>query len=385
MKKTIWIVVVVVVVALIAVWFWGKDAKEASGEPIKIGQMSGLSGVGSEIGEEERNGALLAVEEINARGGIDGRPINLISEDTPNLDLKQGASVARKLITVDNVLAIVGPQWDGQGEVVSSIASDQKVPVISPNVSTDVEAKIDSPYFFTTWPKNEVGIRELLRFAKERGWKKIAIVEPANFSFWLFTSNLFEKNAKEFGVEVVAKEMGADYNIVDYRTLILKAKSKKPDAFFGSYADLQCVFLKQSKEMGAELPLLSTESAGTPKTLEECPDLMKNRLFFATPNQSNGYEKFEKSYETRFKKKPLSPSAATSYNAVLALAETIGDLIKSGKDVSRENIKIGLENVEFAGGVSIPVIKFDEKGFIETPLGSFEMQTVKDGEFVRVE
>lgn len=389
MDKTTKIIIWLVVIALV-IWGISSFSKKtpvtpASGEVIKIGQMSGLTGIGSDIGVEERNGALLAVEEINARGGIAGRAIDLVSEDSPPFDLKQGVSVSRKLISVNNVLAIVGPQWDGQSEVVASVSGQEKVPVISPNASADIETKIDSPYFFTTWPKNEVGIRELLKFAKERGWKKVAIVQPANFSFWAYTASLLEKNAPEFGIEIVAKEMGTDFSVVDYRTLIAKAKLKNPDAFFGTYADVECVFMKQSRDLGLAIPLLSTESAGTPKALADCPDLLKDRLYFSTLAQGNGYDKFAEAYEKRFDQKPLSPSAVTAYNAILVLSDVIENLIKSGKEVTRENIKVGLDSIKFENGVSMPVIEFDEKGFVITSPEAFEMQTVRDGQFVKLE
>lgn len=387
MDKTTKIIIWIVVIAL-AIWGVTSFTKKAPVsnpiEVIKIGQMSGLTGVGSDIGVEERNGALLAVEEVNANGGAAGRMLALVSEDSPPLDLKQGASVAKKLMGINKVLAVVGPQWDGQSEVLAAIAKDERVPVISPNASTDIETKIDSPYFFTTWPKNEVGIRELLKFAKERGWKKLAIVQPANLSFWLYTSNLLEKNAPEFGIEIVAREMGSDYSVYDYRTLIFKAKAKNPDAFFGSYAELECVFLRQSKELGVAIPLLSTESAGTPKALADCPDLLENRLYFATPSHGNGYEDFAEAYGKRFGQKPLSPSAVTAYNAVKVIAHVIGNLAESAKEINRENVRDALEGVRFEDSVSLPVIEFDEKGFVNTPLGAFEMHTVRGGQFVKV-
>jgi branched-chain amino acid transport system substrate-binding protein len=318
-------------------------------------------------------------------GGVGGLMIELIIEDAPALDLKQGVSVAKKLMTIDNVLAIVGPQWDSQAEVVAAVAAEQMVPVISPNASTDIEEKIDSPYFFTTWPKNEVGVRKLLEFAQSKGWTKIAVVQPANQSFWLYTTNLLEKNAPEFGIEIVAKEMGVDYNTVDYRTLITKAKATEPNAFFGSYADLECVFLRQSDELKAPLPLLSTESAGTPKALRECPELMKDRLFFATPGQGYAYQTFEQNYEERFGQKPLSPSAATSYDAVLALSQVLNNLLETGQELTRDNIRNGLYKIRFESGVSMPVIEFDDKGFVITPPDAFEIRTVRNGQFVRLE
>ena len=376
------------IAAIVAIIIFASSARRSpadSGGAIKIGQMSALTDVGSDIGIEERNGAILAIERLNKEGGIAGRHIQLISEDTPAFDLKKGASVINKLISSDGVVAIIGPQWDSEGEVVAAISAARKVPVVSQNVSTDIESKVNSPYFFETWPDDEVGIRADLNYARSRGWKKIAIIEPANFSFWLFTANLFKKNAPEYGITVVAEEMGTDFNNVDYRTLISKAKVAKPDAFFGSYADLECVFLKQTKEQGIAIPFLSTDSALNVKALWDCANDMQGRLYFSTPNRGNGFDQFVIDYQTRFGQKPLASSAATAYNAGLVLGDVMKKLAAAAKEINRENIKDALKMEKFEGGVSIRTIQFNEKGFLVTPVDAFEIQTVKDGKFVKAD
>lgn len=381
-KKGIWIVIAIVAVIVIILV---SNHRSNFSEAIKIGQMSALTNIGSDIGEEERNGTLLAIEKVNAGGGVDGRQIQMISEDTPAFDVKAGAAAANKLIAVDGVVAIVGPQWDSEGEVLASISADKKVPVISQNVSTDIESKINSDYFFVTWPDDEVGIRAILQFAKDKGWKKIAIIEPANFSFWSYTANLMQKNASEFGISIVSKEMGTDISNVDYRTLLSKAKLQKPDALFGSFADIQCVFLKQSKEQGLNLPFLSTDSAGNPKPLAECPDLLNGRLYFSTPSQGHGYTEFVQAYEKRFGAKPQTSSAVSAYNAGLVLAEALKNLDKAGKEITRENVKTELSQIQFTGGVSMETIQFNDKGYVVTQPQSYEMRTVKEGKFVKAE
>lgn len=353
--------------------------------PMKIGQMSGLTGDGSDIGTDEADGAILAVEQINATGGISGRPLQLISEDTPPFDLKKGASVAEKLTSVDQVAAIVGPQWDSQGELMAAFSGSHKIPVISQNVSTDIESKINSPYFFVTWPDDEVGIKQVLQYAQSKGWKKIAIIEPANFSFWLFTANLMKKNAPAYGIQIVDTEMGTDFGNVDYRTLISKTKSSNPDAVFGSYTDLECTFLKQMKEQGMNVPFLSTDSAGSPKALTECPSLLEGKLFYATMSKKNGYDEFAKAFKVRFGQKPISPSAATAYNAVQVLAQVLKQLSASNTPVTRDAIANGLRSADLKGAVSIGEIRFNEKGYVITPPDAYEMRTVKEGEFVKAE
>lgn len=385
-KKAIWSLIVVIVVAIGALSVYlGRGHETGNIQPILIGQMSGLTGTGADIGAEERNGTLLAIEQINERGGIAGRKLQMISEDAPPFDLKKGASAAQKLISADNVMSIIGPQWDGQGELMASMSASQKVPVISQNVSTDIESKISSPYFFVTWPSDEEGIKKLLGFAQLKGWKKISIIQPANFSFWLFTTNLMKQNAAAYGIEIISTEMGNDFGNVDYRTLITKTKARKPDAVFGAFAELECAFLKQMQEQGMNVPLLSTDSAGSPKAIVQCANLLEGRLFYATMSKGNGYDAFAAAYTTRFGHGPISPSAATAYNAVMVLADVMKKLDASGTPITRENIRAGLKEVDFKDAVSIGEIRFNDKGYVITPSDAYQINMVKAGKFVKAE
>jgi branched-chain amino acid transport system substrate-binding protein len=356
-----------------------EDSK--SSEIIKIGQVSSLSSVGSDIGVEERNGALLALEEINAKGGIKDKQLEMISEDSSEDKIRNAASVFQKLVNVDKVIGIVGPQWDGSGTVAVSMSKELKVPVISPNVSPQVEKDVNSEYFFSNFYSNEVGIQVLLEFAKEKGYKNIAIVQPANVSFWEYTSRLFRENAPDYGITVVSEEYGTDFLNSDYKTIITKAKQKNPDALFGSYSDLECSFLKQAKGQGLNVPLLSTESAGNPKVLKDCPEVLEESLYYSTPKQYENYKDFESKYEKRFGTKPLSPTAVTAYDAMMILVQAI----ENADSLDRQSVRNELEKIEFKKGYSMPEIKFDELGFVITNKETFTVKTVKNAEFVDAE
>lgn len=383
-KKAVWLIaVLVLLIVIVVVRGASHNGAVTSTQPIKIGQMSGLTGIGSDIGVDEKNGALLAVEQINQAGGIAGRQLQMISEDAPNFDLKAGASAAQKLEAVDQVLAIIGPQWDTEGGLMATFSGTHKIPVISQNVSTDIESSVDSPYFFVTWPDDEVGIKNVLSYAQSKGFKKIAIIEPGNYSFWLFTANLFKKNAPAYGINIVDTELNSDFSNVDYRTLIAKAKAAKPDAMFGTFEELECSFLKQAQGQGLNVPLLSTDSAGNPKALSECADQLQGRLFYTTMNRGNGYDGFSKAFAERFGHEPITPSAATAYNAVMTLADVLKNLAGSGTPITRDSIQQGLRTVDYKGAVSIGEIKFNEKGYVVTPPAAYEMRTVKDGAFVK--
>lgn len=391
MKRNNIIGIILAIAVILVIMYFASGNSIKSQETVKIGQISALSGFGSDVGQEERNGALLAVEYVNSNDGINGKKIEMISEDVSIDKLKVTSSAIQKLVNIDKVLAIVGPQWDDAASIAVPLSKDLKIPIISPNSSPQVEEKVVSDYFFGTFYSDEIGIKTILKFAKEKGYKRIAIVQPANFGFWKYTSDLMKNNAESYGAEIVSEEYGNDLANTDYKTLIAKAKQSNPDAVFGSYAELECPFVQQAKNQDLNVPLLSTESAGTVKVLKDCPSTVEGSLYYSTPRQDSKYDEFEKAYVARFGSKPLSSSAVTSYDAILVVAEAM----KNSKDINsanaedltlvRNSIRDEVAKIRFVKGSSMSEIIFDQKGFVVTKVDAFMIKGVKGGEFGKIE
>lgn len=382
--KTLGFGMVLIAVVLIALYV-GSQGQNGSGmgpdslskEPIKIGGISALTGVGSAIGEEERRGAALAVEEINAAGGIAGRPLQLTSEDVSIDKMKNAATVAQKLIAADEVVAIVGPQWDEPAEPILPIIEKAKVPMIGPDTSDQLEKATNYEYFFSTWYDNRVGIRELLRYAQKRGWKNIAIIRPIDGGFWKFTADTMLAEASSYGVNIVDDIDMGNPLILDFRTPILKVKAKKPDAVFIVTSDYnQCTFLKQANELGLNVPKLGTESSGDFVSLKNCPKLLENS-YFSSPKQTVSGKEFIERFKAKYGDVPKFPSAVTAYDAVRVLAEAL----KKTNGEGAEKLRDAIATTHIAGA-SLSDIKFNSKGFIETPEDAFEMMTARGGQFV---
>lgn len=376
-----WIMGAILVTALVLlVVFTGSQNNVTGGEPVKFGQISARSGIGASIGEEEFNGAVLAVEEINESGGVLGRPLELISEDVSLDKLREAGSAVQKLINSDNVVAIIGPQWDEPALAIAPIIEEAQIPTISPNLTQVAEQDQSYDYLFSTWYSNEVGTKEILKFANERGWTDVMIVQPAKGGFWELVSGYFRIFAPEYGITVIGEEFGTDLGSTNYRSLILKAKQLNPDAVFGTFAEFECPFLKQASELGLEAPLISTESAGTPTALDNCGDILEGKLYFSTPVQNERYQEFALAYKERFGHEPRTPSAVTSYDAVRVTAAAI----EEAGTTESQAVRDALSEIEFTNSVSLPRIKFDDKGYVITPATAFEVQSVKSGEFVNV-
>ncbi|MEN9921531.1 MAG: hypothetical protein RLZZ517_509 [Candidatus Parcubacteria bacterium] len=368
-------VLVLVVIALLFVFQTPKNK-----ETIKIGGLSALTGVGAAIGEEERKGMLLAVEEINAKGGIRGQKIELVSEDLSLDKIKQAVTVTQKLINTDKVVAIVGPQWDEPAGPILPIIEAAKVPMVGADNSDQLEKDTNYEYFFSTWYDNRVGVREILRYADKNNIRKITIIKLLSAGFWEFTAQSMIQDASKYNVQIAdVIDLGNPLEL-DFRTVLLKASQSKPDAIFIVTSDYnQCVFLKQKKELGINIQTFGTESSGDGVSLKNCPDLMSERLWSA-PKESNEYKDFQSRFEKRFGEKPKFPSAANAYDSVMVIAEGL----KKTKGTGNEALRNAIAETKIKG-VSLEDISFNEKGFVKTPEDTFIMKTSSSGNIIDVQ
>jgi branched-chain amino acid transport system substrate-binding protein len=381
MKKALWIIGLAVLIG--AGVFVSKNTKESpdSIRPIKIGSVSALSGVGVPVGEEERNGALLAVLEINARGGVSGRMLELVPEDISIDKLKVAPSVISKLVNIDKVVAIVGAQWDEPSEAIIPSIESLKIPTISPDATSHVEVDKDASYFFSTWYDSRVGIRTILSYAKEQSLKRIYIIRPINGGFWKFTADLITEYAPEYGVEIVGDVDLGNPLTMDFRTPLAKVKSVRPDAIFVVTTDPnQCVLSRQAKELGLTMPILATEAAGNYDSLSKCAHYLET-TYFSTPVQSDSYRAFESAYSKMFGRPPQYPSAVNAFDAIYVIAQALDETDGQGGALLRDEIA----KTKNMSGASLSKISLDKKGYLVTPSDSFEMKTVRDGKFVKVD
>ncbi|PIR04572.1 MAG: hypothetical protein COV59_00400 [Candidatus Magasanikbacteria bacterium CG11_big_fil_rev_8_21_14_0_20_39_34] len=347
-------------------------------DPIVVGGVFALTGVGAAIGEQEYKGAQLAVDEVNAAGGIDGRRVTFMVEDVSIDKMSMGTQAIQKLLQVDKVVGIVGPTWDEPAQQMLPIIENAQVPILMPDQTNDLEREQNFSFAFSTWYDNRVGIRELLRYAQKENIKRVAIIRPVGGGFWEFTRNVFLQYAPEFGVEVIEDiDLGNPLE-TDFRTPLTKIKAKQPDAIFIVVSDYnECTFMKQAKELGINIPILSTESAGNEISRQGCANILEN-MYFSTPKHTSRYQEFEKRFQEHFHASPLFPSVTTSYDAMKILLDGIHETGSTDGNV----LRIWLENVKDYKGVSFENIQFDKQGFVSTDEDVFEMKTLRNGIFV---
>ena len=150
-------------------------ASTADGEPILIGALYPMTGALADSGQNMKDGIDLAVEEINAAGGISGRPIQIVYGDTQGANAT-GMTEMERLITQDKVMAVMGAYQSGVTEVVSQVAENYQVPMITANATSDSLTSHGYEYFFRLAPTNMMFIRDMEQYLLDLSAKDLSLI-----------------------------------------------------------------------------------------------------------------------------------------------------------------------------------------------------------------
>ncbi|HYA02556.1 MAG TPA: ABC transporter substrate-binding protein, partial [Syntrophobacteria bacterium] len=182
----------------------GGCAQKDSGKgPIKIGGLFSITGPNSFLGEPERNSMQLLAEQINAKGGINGRPLELVIYDDEG-DESKAVLNANKLIEKDQVLAIVGPSLTGTTMAVIPIVEKAEVPLISCAAGVKITTPVKK-WVFKTPQTDVMAVAKIYEFMKRQGVRKIALLTVSNAFGDSGREQLLEQ-AAGVGLQVVGDE-----------------------------------------------------------------------------------------------------------------------------------------------------------------------------------
>jgi branched-chain amino acid transport system substrate-binding protein len=387
MRNRFWIFVVLVV-ALAAVPGCRRAPEEAAeaGEPYRIGAIFAVTGPASWLGEPEKRTALMLQEEINAGGGVNGRPIKVIVEDTEG-DENKGLNAVNKLIVRDNVIAIIGPSRSGTSMAVIPITEEAKVPLVSCAAAQAIVAP-EHRYTFQTPQQDRHAVRKIFGHMKSKGIEKVAIITGTT-GFGKEGRKKLIDLADEYGIEIVADETYAPAD-TDMTAQLTKIRDTGPEAIVNwSIVPAQSIVMKNKKTLGMEMPLYQSHGFGNIKYVEAAGDAAEGVLFPAgrllvceqLPDdhpQKKLLVDYKTAYEAKFNE-PVSTFGGHAYDAlnmVVAALEEVGD--------DREGIRNALEQTTgFVGtGGIYNMSPEDHNGLNED---AFEMLTVRDGTFVLAE
>jgi len=258
LKIIIGLIILVLVIWGLASLLGGKTPTTTETGPIKIGFISALTGDVSSVGTVNKAAAEIAVEEINAAGGINGRQIEMIYEDG-KCSAKDAVNAAQKLISIDKVSVIIGGLCSTETSAFVAQAMQDKVIVFSPGSSAPGLSQAGQ-YFFRSYPSDNFQGKFAAEYAYNTlGARKVAVIY--HISDWgSGVKDVFVSRFKELGGQIVTEE-GSPQTARDYRTSLTKIRDLKPDLVFAPlYPDGAIVALKQAQEQGLKVEVMGDDS-----------------------------------------------------------------------------------------------------------------------------
>jgi len=363
MQKRILIFIAALFVGFL-LWRLVPATDQGSDESIKIGGAFSFTGFSEEWGVPSRNGVMLAIEDLNKSGGINGKKMVLVEEDTKGTEIGSVGAV-HKLADVDSVKFIIGPTWlDGFGGP-RPLSDNGKLLMIAPDsLAAGIQRDHAFPYIFTTWYRADKEMQALAKEIALDGMKKVEMFTVKDDFFTELNKNLknslIEENISVGELHELASETS------DFRTDLLKAKQSGVDAaFFGFDGEKSLLsFLKQRRELFPELRLYASESVSSFIGQEDFKELTNGVKFVSPADPDNGWKA---RYKARFGTEPIF-SASNSYDAVMVLAKALRVGAKTPQEVREYFLSSTFDTVTFGN------IGFDKQGGIDG--GSFVIKKV---------
>jgi len=350
-------------------------AAEAPAIIIKIGHVAPLTGGIAHLGKDNENGARMAIEEINAAGGLKigdtTYKLDLVPEDD-KADPKEGTIAAQKIVD-SGAVAVVGHLNSGTSIPASKIYADASVAQISPSATNP---KLTEQGFKTTFRvvanDNQQGGVLANYAADQLKAKTIAIIDDRT-AYGQGLADVVEKVAKEKGVKVVAREFTND-KATDFNAILTKVRGAKPDVvMYGGMDATAGPMAKQMKQLGIKSTLLAGDGVCSPEFIKLAGDAagilhcsMAGEAVEKMPKGADFVANFKKRFNA-----DVQVYSPYSYDAVYVIA----DAIKRAGKADRASIAAAMPATNYPGLTG--QIAFDEKGDIKG--GAISMFKVVDG------
>ncbi|MFP2926501.1 ABC transporter substrate-binding protein [Pyxidicoccus sp. 3LG] len=299
----------------------GQPATSETG-PILIGTLGSLTGSEASFGTVVRDGIQFAVEEVNAKGGVKGRKVELRSYDTQGR-IEESVAAVQRLLTQDRVVLILGDVTSSGSLAIADAAQTARVPMVTPSAThPDVTKKGD--YIFRTCFIDPFQGGAMARFARETlKLERVAVLHDAKNASSLGLSGAFTDAFKALGGTVVAVESYAKGD-TDYRAPLLAVKKAKPQALYlpGFYSEVG-VIARQARELGLTQPLLGGDGWESDRIFDLAGGALEGAYYsshYAEDNPAPELQRFIAAFRARYGRSPEAASALGYDAAKVALA-----------------------------------------------------------------
>ena len=317
----------------------GSDA-ENSEDVIKLGFLGALTGDVANYGIPGEKGMKMAIDEINAQGGVLGKKLVGVYQDNKG-DSSEIANIAQRYITRDKVVAMVGDPCTGLTKVAADIAQKNQVVIFSAG-ATGAEVVEIGDFVFRNTMLDTVAVPVVVDWMmNEKQWNKFAVITSLNNGYSTALTPIFEEEIEAQGGTIVLQESINDKE-TDFSAQITKLKGVDADVLvFTGYYTEAALIMKEAQKQGLDIPMVGGDGLYGQDLLKLGGDAVEEKVFlycgFSADQPSEQTAKFVEKYRELYNEEP-DMFSAQYYDAVMILAYAMEQANSSDPKVFKDEI-----------------------------------------------
>ena len=290
---------------------------------IVVGEFASLSGATASFGQSSHKGTAMAVDEINAAGGVLGKKMRLLSEDDQSKP-GEAATVVRKLISREHIVALLGEVASSRSLEAAPICQQAGIPMISP-ASTNPKVTEVGDFVFRVCFIDPFQGTVLSKFALSKNWKRVAILTDVKQDYSVGLSQFFKAHLSANGGTVVSEQSYSSGD-KDFKAQLTAIKGTTPDVILASgyYTESGLIAL-QARELQIAAPLIGGDGWDSPSLVEVGGKAVEGSFFsnhFSVEDPSPAIQTFLKKFNDKYHEQP-DAMAALGYDSAMILADAI--------------------------------------------------------------
>ena len=328
MKKT-WTIFTTAILSLVLMGCPPKTSETATGTggtegEIVVGEYGSLTGAEATFGQSTHNGIMLAMDEINSAGGVNGRKVRVITEDDQS-KAEEAASAVQKLISQNNVIAVLGEVASSNSLAAAPICQSNKVPMITPSSTNEKVTQVGDYIFRMCFIDPYQGEAMANYLYKDLNLTRAAILVDVKSDYSTGLAANFERTFRANGGTIVGKQSYAKGDS-DFRAQLTTLKSTNPEVVFvpGYYNDIGQIAI-QARDLGMNMPLAGGDGWESPKLIEIGGKALEGSFYsnhYHVDDPSPAVREFVQKYRARYGAVPDS-LAALGYDSARVLVDAI--------------------------------------------------------------
>ncbi len=313
----------------------GATSAPALAQDIFIGYQLPLTGSQSHYGEVFRNSATMQLEKFNAAGGVGGRKVQIVFEDSKS-DPKEAVNIARKFVDDKRIVAVLGDFASGPSMAAGEVYGKEGMPQLSQTASHPDFLKVSNWQFRNITTQAQEGPFNA-KWLRDAGIKTVAVIGLQN-DWGLTATGEFAKEFEKLGGKVTSTEL-FNPGARDFKAILTKVSQAKPEAiYFAMFYEEGALILQQAKQLNIQARLYSASPFYEPKLVElagPAADGVFLSTTFVPDNPAPNVKAFVQEYTARFKQAP-NQFAAQAFDATGIMLEA---LKRAGPGATRAQIR----------------------------------------------